>query len=140
MVGYCPQSSGLKLTVALRAAANALAKKATLAFLIAVAGISTAAGAELLMFEHPGCPWCHQWNREVGAVYSKTEEGKAAPLRRILVTTGAPAGIRLAAPVNATPTFVLIDRGEEIGRITGYNNQEAFWGLLGQLLKRRTAL
>ena len=37
-------------------------------------------------------------------------------------------------PVIAAPTFVLVDKGREIGRITGYLNDDAFWGLLGSLV------
>ena len=43
------------------------------------------------------------------------------------------AGITLAAPVVYTPTFVVVDGGREIGRITGFINDEAFWGLLDTL-------
>jgi len=32
--------------------------------------------------------------------------------------------------VRFTPTFVVVDNGREIGRITGYSNDDAFWGLL----------
>lgn len=129
----------MAVEILLRTAAINLAARTILAVSIAVASLGVAASAELLMFEHSGCPWCHKWNREIGKVYMNTDEGKAAPLRRISIHAAVPAGIRLAAPVNATPTFVLIDQGNEVGRITGYNNEEAFWGLLGQLLKKRTA-
>ena len=35
-----------------------------------------------------------------------------------------------------TPTFVLMDQGAEVGRITGYAGEEFFWGLLGVELKK----
>jgi len=49
------------------------------------------------------------------------------------------AGIRLVAPVVASPTFVLADNGREIGRIVGYPGADFFWGLLGQLLSKLPA-
>lgn len=33
------------------------------------------------------------------------------------------------------PTFVLVDGGREVGRITGYMSQDAFWGLLGAMTR-----
>ncbi|NGX99515.1 MAG: thioredoxin family protein, partial [Candidatus Afipia apatlaquensis] len=36
-------------------------------------------------------------------------------------------------PVRFTPTFIVVDNGREIGRITGYSNDNAFWGLLDAL-------
>jgi hypothetical protein len=101
--------------------------------LFLIGSTSRGSAAELLMFEHAGCPWCAKWDREIGPVYARTDEGKLAPLRRLPLSP-PPAGVRLAAPVNATPTFVLVKSGREIGRITGYNNEESFWALLTILL------
>ena len=63
-------------------------------------------------------------------------EGAAAPAR---IRSGAPSGIVLAAPVVVTPTFVLVERGREVGRITGYPGADFFWGLLDGLLKKLEA-
>ena len=98
-----------------------------------------AQAAELLMFERAGCPWCERWNREVGSLYGKTAEAKLLPLRRINIDTNTPQGLRLTAPVLFTPTFVVVDGGREVGRITGYINDDAFWGLLGQLVAKLRA-
>lgn len=87
---------------------------------------------ELVMFERADCPICLRWNREIAPIYSKTPEAKAAPLRR--VTVGDDGGIALAEPVRYTPTFVLSKNGREAGRITGYLNDDMFWGLLDRML------
>lgn len=92
--------------------------------------------AELVMFERPGCSWCARWNREVAPIYSRSEEGKAAPLRRIDLSTGVPPDLEFIAPVRFTPTFVLVDNGREVGRLTGYMGEDAFWGLLAGLLRK----
>jgi hypothetical protein len=89
--------------------------------------------AELVMFERAGCPWCQRWDREVGASYAKTAQAKRLPLRRIDIGAAAGHGIVLASPVRYTPTFVVVDDGREVGRITGYSNDDAFWGLLDTL-------
>jgi len=94
-------------------------------------------GAELLMFEERGCPWCARWHAEIGPAYPNTDEGRRAPLRRLDIHAPRPEGIALGPPLRLTPTFVLVERGREVGRITGYPGQDFFWGLLGELLARR---
>src|SRR5215467_533486 len=85
-----------------------------------LAGAAGALGAELLMFEDAGCVWCRRWNAEIAPSYSHTREGQRAPLRRVPIRDQARAGVALARPVNGTPTFVLVEDGQEIGRIDGY--------------------
>ena len=102
------------------------------AILVALLG-TQAAASELVMFERDGCLWCQRWNKDVGAVYDKAEEAKRLPLRRVNLDRQH-AGFTLKEPVRYTPTFVVVDDGAEIGRITGYINAESFWGLLGALL------
>lgn len=92
-----------------------------------------ARASELVMFEQGGCVWCARWNREVGPVYDKTAEAKLLPLRRIDIGQQRAAGIALTAPVVYTPTFVVVDNGREIGRITGFISDDTFWGLLDAL-------
>lgn len=103
---------------------------------LAAAGfLASAQAAELLLVERQGCPWCRRAEAEITSIYPKTEEGRLAPLRRIDLSGGLPANITFKAPVRFTPTFVLVDRDHEIGRITGYLSDESFWGLLAELTK-----
>ena len=111
-----------------------------LAKTVAAAALSTsvlwpgmAQAAELVMFEQAGCIYCQRWDRQVGALYERTDEAKAMPLRRVDIQNQKASGIVLASPVRYTPTFVVVDNGREIGRITGYSNDNAFWGLLDAL-------
>ena len=92
--------------------------------------------AELIMFETSFCEWCEAWDQDVGVVYHKTEEGRLAPLRRVEHHGPRPADLGTVGPIVYTPTFVLVDRGRELGRITGYPGEDHFWGLLGVLLQR----
>jgi hypothetical protein len=101
-----------------------------------LAGLWIAEAAELVMVEQPGCPWCARWHAEIGPVYPNTAEGRRAPLRRMLMSDVPASGIRFAQPVTVSPTFVLIENGQEIGRITGYPGPDFFWGLLSELLLR----
>jgi hypothetical protein len=114
-------------------------RAATLAaalLLAAAAPGGGAAAADLLMFEEAGCVWCTRWNTEIGAAYPFTEEGRRAPLIRRDISDGPPDGVRLAGRAVFTPTFVLVDAGEEVCRIEGYPGEDFFWPMLGMLLER----
>ncbi len=91
--------------------------------------------AELLMFESSGCTYCIMWKDQLGGVYSKTSEGKQAPLRRIKISDQKKTA-GLLKPVRLTPTFVLMDEGREVGRIQGYGGEEMFWFSLDELLAK----
>ncbi len=105
-------------------------------FWIAVTPSAEASGkkAELIMFEHDGCPWCIAWHRDVGRVYAKTWEGKAAPLRRVDILQPLPDDLDNLVVERASPIFVVMVNGEERGRIRGYPGDDFFWGLLGKIL------
>ena len=97
--------------------------------------ISPVSAAELVMFKSSGCTYCMVWDSELGGVYSKTSEGKQAPLRRVDISDQKKtAGLKM--PVRLTPTFVLMEKGKEVGRIQGYGGEGAFWMMLDELLDK----
>ena len=96
---------------------------------------TNARAAELVMFEQAGCVWCEAFDREVAAVYDKTDEGVRAPLRRVNIAAALPPDLDFIAVERLTPLFVLVENGREIGRIRGYPGEDHFWGLLGVLIK-----
>lgn len=102
--------------------------------LLALFGAGSAHALELVFFTRPGCPYCLKWEKDVAPIYSKSDEARRAPLRRHDLSEGAPPD-KLAYPVRYTPTFVLVDKGVEVGRLTGYINDDMFWGMLGKMLK-----
>lgn len=108
--------------------ATRLAAAAVLAF------GSAASAAELVMVEEKGCIWCAAWDAEIAPIYAATEEGRAAPLRRIDLHGPRPEDLSFDAPLLITPTFVLVQDGQEIGRIEGYPGEDFFWGLLQRML------
>jgi thioredoxin-related protein len=91
--------------------------------------------AELVMFESPGCAWCARWHEEIGPIYPKTDESRLAPLRRVALHEPRPADLRELRAVSFTPTFVLVDDGTELGRITGYAGEHFFWAQLDMVLE-----
>ena len=102
-------------------------------------GAIAAAVGELVMFQSDSCPWCAVWDREVGSLYHKTEEARVLALRRVDAERERTGGVRLAQPVEVTPTFVIVACGRELGRITGYPGEDHFWGLLGVEIARHRA-
>lgn len=92
---------------------------------------ATAPGVRLVMVEEPGCRFCRKWDAEIAPGYRKSAEGRFAPLKR--VRRGA-AEIKGLPPVVFTPTFIVLRRGEELGRITGYPGADYFYGELRPIL------
>ena len=55
-------------------------------------------------------------------------------MRRVDIHGDMPADLQFITGLVYTPTFVLVDKGKEIGRIRGYPGEDFFWGLLQQLM------
>lgn len=108
-----------------------------LMLLLPLSAAQPAHSLELVMVEQAGCVWCARWDAEVAPEYPLTEEGRAAPLRRIDLHAPVPGDLTLDSPPRLTPTFILVgEDGREIGRMEGYPGEEFFWPLLGELLAR----
>ncbi len=99
----------------------------------------SARAAQLVMFEQAGCPWCEKFDRDIGPVYGKTEEGVRAPLRRVDIHNPLPSDLAFVQVERFTPEFVLVDKGHEIGRIRGYGGEESFWTQLYMLMQKLDA-
>jgi len=100
---------------------------------------SSASAFELVMFRRAGCPWCAAWDREVGPIYARTEVGRRVPIRFVDFDRNDGMKAILKSPVRFTPTFVLLDKDQEIGRIEGYPGEDFFWGLLENLVPKPVA-
>ena len=96
-----------------------------------------AVAAELVMVEEKGCIWCARWNTEIAPAYSKTDEGRFAPLRRVDIND-MPEDLEIDRRVAFTPTFLLVEDGEELARIEGYPGADFFWPMLTKILTQNT--
>jgi hypothetical protein len=101
-----------------------------------ISAFANARAAELVMFEQAGCAWCEAFDREIAPIYPRTVEGQRAPLRRVNIDRPLPPDLAFIDVERLSPLFVLVDKGQEIGRIRGYPGEEHFWGLLGVLMKK----
>lgn len=104
--------------------------------ILVASAVCAAAETVLVMVEERGCIWCARWNEEISHIYPKTEEGMAAPLRRMDIHATRPDDITFARSLNFTPTFVLVVDGQEVSRIEGYPGDNFFWGLLRMMLTK----
>ncbi|MBL6958800.1 MAG: hypothetical protein ISR52_07460 [Rhodospirillales bacterium] len=98
--------------------------------------VSPLAAAELVYFHEDACPWCERWQKEVGVIYHKTDEAKVLPLREVEIDAPRPKDLLKIRPIIYTPTFVVMDGGLEVGRITGYPGEDFFWPMLEGLIKK----
>ena len=103
------------------------------------AALPTVRAAELIVFEQAGCVWCETFDREIAPIYPKTVEGQRAPLRRVNIDHTLPSDLNFLETERLAPLFVLVEKGQEIGRIRGYPGEDHFWGLLGALIRKLDA-
>lgn len=113
--------------------ARFLASLAT-AVAIALAGTPVRA-AELLYVADPACPPCRLFERQVAALYPKTQEARLAPLRPLPYGRPPPASLAFVGQARVAPTFILVDGTRELGRFEGYSSDELFWMNLTVLLR-----
>jgi hypothetical protein len=116
--------------------ASVLGLLAFAVFINVAAPVSKASAAELLVISSAHCPYCVAWEREIGRSYAVTAEGQRTPLRRFSIEAERPAGFAKIHEVQVTPTFILVERGREVGRIEGYSGGRAFWADFRALLAR----
>jgi hypothetical protein len=106
------------------------------ALLLAAVMPIAAQALELVLYDKPGCVWCARFERDIGRRYAGLDVSRVAPLRRVDIHDQRRSGVGLERPVIYTPTFILADDdGGEIGRITGYQSEGAFWAELDDLLR-----
>ena len=89
------------------------------------------------MVREDNCPWCMVWDDEIAPIYSKTPEGKFAPLVYVQLSQSI-EDIRILESVIYTPTFILVKNGAEIARLEGYPGEDFFWTLLEEMLIENT--
>ena len=99
---------------------------------------AAASDMRLVLVEQPGCAYCMAWDDQIAAAYPNTAEGAFAPLLRADLHVGPPDGVTYDRRVNFTPTFILVQNGEEVARMEGYVGEDFFWPLYSKLLQEHT--
>ena len=85
------------------------------------------ASTRLLMVTSDHCPFCQAWERDIGVLYEKSPYAPSLPLTRVDIGSAMPEGVTLQSPVLGTPTFLIIQNGQEIDRRRGYDDAGMFW-------------
>ena len=90
------------------------------------------ASTRLVMVTSNHCPFCQEWERDVGVLYDKSPYAPLLPLTRVDIGSTMPEGVTVQSPVLGTPTFLIIQNGQEIDRQRGYDDEEMFWWWLSE--------
>ena len=98
------------------------------------APVTNSGNLELVVMEAPGCIYCTVFRRDVLPAYQASERAKDVPIRFLDVNDEAVAALGLDQPVNIVPTFVILKRNKEIGRLPGYVGPEAFFHTINFLI------
>lgn len=81
---------------------------------------------ELIMFTTSICAYCAIFEKEIGEAYDSHELTKKAPLIRINLDEYGTGPYHLTKPLRYAPTFILMNNGKEVGRLTGHMDQFIF--------------
>ena len=80
------------------------------------------------------CVFCKAWERDVGRLYGDTEYAKRAPLFKIDIKLFSKHFTNVTPKVSGTPTFILMNGNNEVGRIVGYQNRDIFFWALSEYI------
>lgn len=98
------------------------------------AAVQAEKGLKLLMVRRDGCVYCNAWEAEIAPGYAKNPLGQRAPLIRVDVKGPYPDGLVLDRKPWVTPTFILLNDGQEIERYEGYPGKDRFYAVLTQMI------
>ena len=68
-------------------------------------------------------------------MYSKSDEGRIAPLLRHEIANPLPGEIKLSMPPHFTPTFILLVDYNEVSRLEGYPGDSFFWPIISEMIR-----
>ena len=92
-------------------------------------------GDEIVVFETENCIYCELFRRDVLPRYMRSPRARSVTIRFADAHRAATAGQLLKEPIVVVPTFILVRRGREVGRITGYTGPSPFFQMVGRLIK-----
>ena len=94
----------------------------------------SATGDELIVFEVTNCVYCALFRRDVLPRYQRSTRARSVPIRFVDARTAAARQYKLAEPLQTVPTFVLMRRGREAGRVAGYTGPEPFFHFVRRMI------
>ncbi len=91
-----------------------------------------AVALELVMISSKSCFYCKAFMKEVGKSYDREDLPLAITYRKCYKIDGKKNCLKTGA--HFIPTFVIVDDGEEVGRIVGYTGKWNFFHNLDKML------
>lgn len=91
---------------------------------------------QLMMVTKRGCYYCKQWRAQIGPGYPTSRAGRAAPMFEVDVDGPYPDALALDRRPRLTPTFIVLERGTERGRVEGYVGERYFYPVLEEVMVR----
>ena len=88
----------------------------------------------MLMVTEKTCLVCKIWEKQIGKIYPKTELANKFPLFRIEIKDYVNYFKIDLKKTKITPTFIVIEKNKEKGRIIGYTNPEMFWWQVDEIV------
>ncbi|MGI9406799.1 MAG: hypothetical protein ACR2O4_10555 [Hyphomicrobiaceae bacterium] len=95
---------------------------------------SERADRELVVFEIQNCTPCLLFRRDIVQPYFESDRGNALPMQVVDYDLLGTAGRGLRQPIETLPTTVIMERGREIGRVTGNPGTGRFMLLIDGLI------
>ena len=89
---------------------------------------------QLMMVGTPSCEFCQAWHRGIAPSYPQSSAGRVAPLFNVDIDGPYPDGLALERRPRVTPTFVLLFKGAEVGRIEGLDDNSVFYPSIQRLM------
>jgi hypothetical protein len=87
---------------------------------------SSIARTEIVVYEDPASAICQVFRRTIVPSYAISSRASRVPMRFIDITAMASDTPGLTSAITVVPTAVIMQDGQEVGRITGYWGPEAF--------------
>ncbi len=97
-------------------------------------GEATPFADELIVFETETCVHCKKFRQDILPRYRLASKVRHLPIIFVNLKQDKGRRAQLKAPVTMVPTFVLVRRGREVGRIAGYTGTSYFFLLLQKIL------
>ncbi|WP_245894656.1 SoxS protein [Paracoccus indicus] len=88
----------------------------------------------LMMVSESDCEFCREWRSQIAPGFARSGAGRRAPLFEVDLNGPYPDGLALAGRPRVTPSFILLDRGSELGRIEGYVGAQDFYPVLERMM------
>lgn len=93
-------------------------------------------GIELIVFEHADCTYCRVFRTAILPRYKENGQDARAPIRFVRVEHADLSAWNLRGRISMVPTFVLMQEGQEVGRIEGYWAPDNFFRMVATILSR----